>query len=215
MASETWCIVHAHGVMRAEVSQTVATGHLAALSEWHGWRAVRVGDGPYLAATEAMGDSAREAVARLAVGNGLAVREILAPGEPTRAELIAERDEARAELARLRTCDGYFADRDRDAAWTAGAEAMREAILDAELDDELAAAQDDADADLVHLLTCPIPRDEDGRDELVGRLAARLAMIAIERRETDHSQVDVRDDYAADRDALAARIGAVLAGGAR
>ena len=131
MASETWCIVHAHGVMRAEVSQTVATGHLAALSEWHGWRAVRVGDGPYLAATEAMGDSAREAVARLAVGNGLAVREILAPGEPTRAELIAERDEARAELARLRTCERYFADRDRDAAWTAGAEAMREAILDA------------------------------------------------------------------------------------
>ena len=88
-------------------------------------------------------------------------------------------------------------------------------LTDAELDDELAAAQDDADADLVHLLTCPIPRDEDGRDELVGRLAARLAMIAIERRETDHSQVDVRDDYAADRDALAARIGAVLAGGAR
>ena len=104
MASETWCIVHAHGVMRAEVSQTVATGHLAALSEWHGWRAVRVGDGPYLAATEAMGDSAREAVARLAVGNGLAVREILAPGELTRAELRAQ-------------------------AFREGAEAMREAIV--------------------------------------------------------------------------------------
>ena len=101
---ETWQILHAGGVMRAEVSQAVAIGHLAALSEWHGWRAVRVGDGPYLAAAEAMGDSAREAIARLAVGNGLALVEILAPGELTRAEAIA-------------------------AARREGAEAMREAIL--------------------------------------------------------------------------------------
>lgn len=86
---ETWQIPHAGGVMRAEVSQTVAIGHLAALSEWHGWRAARMGDGPRLAAAEAMGDSAREAVARLAVGNGLALVEILAPGELTRAEAIA------------------------------------------------------------------------------------------------------------------------------
>lgn len=145
MASETWCIVHAHGVMRAEVSQTVATGHLAALSEWHGWRAVRVGDGPYLAATEAMGDSAREAVARLAVGNGLAVREILAPGEPTRAELRAQVEAYAAQLAPMtRAVDALraaavaaghpAADGDPDAqlcavraaAWSAGAEAMRE-----------------------------------------------------------------------------------------
>ena len=144
MASETWCIVHAHGVMRAEVSQTVATGHLAALSEWHGWRAVRVGDGPYLAATEAMGDSAREAVARLAVGNGLAVREILAPGELTRAELLAQVEAYAAQLAPMtRAVDALraaavaaghpAADGDPDAqfcavraaAWSAGAEAMR------------------------------------------------------------------------------------------
>ena len=132
MASETWRVVLADGSVReVEVSRAEAIGMLSPVCPWLGWRAVRTWDGPYLAATEAMGDSAREAVARLAVGNGLAVREILAPGEPTRAELIAERDEARAELARLRTCEGYFADRDRDAAWTAGAEAMREAILDA------------------------------------------------------------------------------------
>ena len=31
MASETWCIVHAHGVMRAEVSQTIYAAHLARL----------------------------------------------------------------------------------------------------------------------------------------------------------------------------------------
>ena len=91
------------------------------------------------------------------------------------------------------------------------AEARAGAVIlsDAELDDELAAAASDGDADLVHLLTCPIPRDEDGRDELVGRLAARLAMVAISRRETDHSEVDVRDDYAANIDALVARLGAV------
>lgn len=84
-----------------------------------------------------------------------------------------------------------------------------EVLTDAELDDELAAAQQDADADLVHLLTCPIPRDEDRRDELVGRLAARLAMLAIERRETDHDQVDARESFAADIDAIVARLGAV------
>lgn len=82
-------------------------------------------------------------------------------------------------------------------------------LNDDELDDELAAAQQDADADLVHLLTCPIPRDEDRRDELVGRLAARLAMTAIERRETDHDQVDARESFAADIDALLARLCAV------
>lgn len=82
-------------------------------------------------------------------------------------------------------------------------------LTEAELDDELAAAQQDADADLVHLLTCPIPRDEDRQDELVGRLGARLAMTAIERRETDRSQVDARESFAADIDAIVARLGAV------
>ena len=124
-----WMVAHERGVMRAEVSQTVATGHLAALSEWHGWRAVRVGDGPYLAATEAMGDSAREAVARLAVGNGLAVREILAPGEPTRAELRAQVEAYAAQLCAVRA-----------AAWGEGAEAMREACA-AELVQRAAWAQ--------------------------------------------------------------------------
>lgn len=105
MASETWCIVHTRGVMRAEVSPAVASGSIAALSEWHGWRALRIDAGEsVIAASEAMGDSAAEACARLAVGNGLAVREILAPGEITRAELRAQ-------------------------AFREGAEAMREAIV--------------------------------------------------------------------------------------
>lgn len=107
--AETWRIIHARGVMRAEVSLAMSTGHLAALSEWHGWRAVRIDAGELaIAAPEAMGDSAEEACARLAVGNGLAVREILAPGELTRAELRAqafrEGAEAMREALRAETC---------------------------------------------------------------------------------------------------------------
>lgn len=98
--AETWRIIHARGVMRAEVSLAMSTGHLAALSEWHGWRAVRIDAGELaIAAPEAMGDSAEEACARLAVGNGLAVREILAPGELTRAEILAGVEAYAAQLA--------------------------------------------------------------------------------------------------------------------
>ena len=101
--AETWRVVLASGEVReVEVSRAEASGMLSPVRPWHGWRAARTWDGPVHAASEAMGDSAEEACARLAVGNGLAAREILAPGEPTRAELIAQRDEARAEVERLR-----------------------------------------------------------------------------------------------------------------
>ena len=154
--AETWRVVLASGEVReVEVSRAEASGMLSPVRPWHGWRAARTWDGPVHAASEAMGDSAEEACARLAVGNGLAAREILAPGEPTRAELIAERDEARAELARPQSCEGYFADRDRDAAWTAGAEAMREAILD-EL--PCVSAERDECAARMHRVAIPVPQ---------------------------------------------------------
>ena len=82
-------------------------------------------------------------------------------------------------------------------------------LTDAELDDELAAAQQDADAELVELLAGPIPRDEDAQDLLIARLASRLALSAVQRIDCDAAQVDARQSYADDIDALVARLCAV------
>ena len=99
--AETWRAVLASGEVREmSVDPCVARGMLAPVDGFRGWRADRVGDGPRFAAVEAMGDSAHEAIARLAAGNGWPAVEILAPGELTRAELRAQ-------------------------AWREGAEAMR------------------------------------------------------------------------------------------
>ena len=82
MASGAWCIVHnarrdARGGLPA-----VASGSIAALERVDWVRAHRRGRS-VIAASEAMGDSAAEACARLAVGNGLAVRGDPRPGELT------------------------------------------------------------------------------------------------------------------------------------
>ena len=146
--AETWRVVLASGEVReVEVSRAEASGMLSPVRPWHGWRAARTWDGPVHAASEAMGDSAEEACARLAVGNGLAVREILAPGEPTRAELRAQVEAYAAQLAPMtRAVDALraaavaaghpAADGDPDAqlravrakAWSEGAAAVREVI---------------------------------------------------------------------------------------
>ena len=168
MASETWRVVLADGSVReVEVSRAEAIGMLSPVCPWLGWRAVRTWDGPYLAATEAMGDSAREAVARLAVGNGLAVREILAPGEPTRAELLAQIATLTRVVDALRAAAvvaGHpAADGDPDAqlcavraaAWNAGAEAMRQEIVVSLTPREVDIGRLDRELGVVHALPVP------------------------------------------------------------
>lgn len=90
MSAQTWRVVLASGevrevVVRAGHSFTDGVGYFARLSPTD---------------TMAFGAGPRGAVLRLAVARYLDVREILSPGEPTRAELTAERDEARAHADR-------------------------------------------------------------------------------------------------------------------
>lgn len=145
MSAQTWRIVLADGtvrevVVRAGHSFTDGVGYFARLSPTD---------------TMAFGADPRGAVLRLAVARYLDVAEILSPGEPSRAELTAERDEATRFTAQLSTA---LADRralaldavrdalgatehegavdaakrviaQRDAARREGAEAMRKACV--------------------------------------------------------------------------------------
>lgn len=100
--AETWRVVLRDGSVReASVEPATAYGYMAPESATHGWRATRVGEGDTVhAAPEAMGGDAADAVTRLAAHNGWPVREILAPGEPTRAEAVAAAQVAVAEAVR-------------------------------------------------------------------------------------------------------------------
>jgi len=124
--AETRRVVLATGEVReASVEPAVAYGYMAPLSEVRGHRATRIGEGTVHAPSEAMGDTAEDAVTRLASHNGWAVREILAPGEPTRAELAArlaavtaERDVLRAQQAPLLDAHDALVAAARAAGWT-------------------------------------------------------------------------------------------------
>ena len=130
--AETWRAVLASGEVREmSVDPCVARGMLAPVDGFRGWRADRVGDGPRFAAVEAMGDSAHEAIARLAAGNGWPAVEILAPGELTRAELRAQAWREGAEAMRrdaMRACSAIEDKRTEDAQWrrTHGSRATRD-----------------------------------------------------------------------------------------
>ena len=97
MSSETWRVVLATGEVREVECLYIGT---VALAKVYGLRAEGV-------AVSGQGDSFAEAILDLARDGRLRVVEILAPNEPTRAELAAqlaavtaERDALRAEVSR-------------------------------------------------------------------------------------------------------------------
>lgn len=93
MAGETWRVVPASGEVREVRVEQIPSGRWA-----HWWHvvfdAMPPGGGTMPATVRPAG-----AVLGAMWTVGWDVREILAPGEPTRAELIAQRDAARAEAA--------------------------------------------------------------------------------------------------------------------
>ena len=102
MTSETWRVVLADGSVREVRVEQIPSGRWA-----HWWHvvfdAMPPGGGTMPATVRPAG-----AVLGAMWTVGWDVREMLAPGEPTRAELIAQRDAARAELDR--------AERNRESA---------------------------------------------------------------------------------------------------
>lgn len=70
---QTWRVVLASGEMREVVTESIDDGHQCAVGNYHGW-----------------GTTPPAAIAAVVGVHGWPVAEILAPGEPTRAELVAQ-----------------------------------------------------------------------------------------------------------------------------
>ena len=118
---QTWRVVLATGEVREVVAEPTASGR---------WTAVAEGMG------RGYGDTAKAAAWRALDGH-MGVREILAPGEPTRAELTAEVAHLRAENATLRASTDAAVDGVRAmlsealrVAREEGAAALRSALVD-------------------------------------------------------------------------------------
>ena len=85
MDAETWRAVTESG---REIAVTVRRGHPLAANPWEAW----------IGGSGAGGASRLAAVSHVVASCGDAAREILGPGELTRAELVAERDRLRVAL---------------------------------------------------------------------------------------------------------------------
>ena len=109
--TETWRVALASGEVREVVVEYNGVQWRTFVDDYFGW-----------------GRAPQSAVAAVVGMHGWPVAEILAPGEPTRAELIAERDAAHAALTEARRVL-HFAERVA-AAWT-GAHVRDDAVSEA------------------------------------------------------------------------------------
>lgn len=173
--AETWRVVLATGEVLSVECLYIGT---VALAKVYGLRAEGV-------AVSGQGDNFVEAILDLARDGMLRVVEILAPGEPTRAELLAhlaavtaERDVLRAQQAPLVACVDALRAAARDAGWR------------------------DADA-TGETLVAWVRRGE--REACVDAITARLAEAVSEVREKTYRGTGAeRDTAAAVRDAIEA-----------